>query len=117
VHWLTDRGSCFTADAFEEACEELKVPYWQTEPYTPQTNGMADHLNCRTASDLRGINVAGHADLEILMTSSKHAYNRRPQKCCSAICRWRKWSGASHQNTIWQSTLQSPQTMGLSKLK
>jgi len=37
THILTDRGSCFTADAFEEACAELKVPHRQTKPYTPHT--------------------------------------------------------------------------------
>lgn len=77
---LTDRGSCFTAEAFEEACAELKVPHRQTKPYTPQTNGMVKRVNGRIASDVFGISVASHADLEILLTSFNHAYNRRRQR-------------------------------------
>jgi transposase InsO family protein len=80
THILTDRGSCFTADAFEEACAQLKVPHRQTKAYTPQTNGMVERFNGRVASDVLGINVAGHADLEILLTSFNRAYNRRRQR-------------------------------------
>ena len=80
THILTDRGSCFTADAFEKACAELKVPHRQTKAYTPQTNGMVERFNGRIASDVLGINVAGHADLEILLTSFNRAYNQRRQR-------------------------------------
>jgi len=65
THILTDRGSCFTADAFETACTELKVPHGQTKAYTPQT--------------------AGHADLEILLTSFNQAYNRRRQRALHGL--------------------------------
>ena len=58
THILTDRESRFTADAFEEACAELKVPHRQTKPYMPQTNGMVERFNGRIASDVLGINVA-----------------------------------------------------------
>ena len=80
THILTDRGSCFTADAFEEACAELTVPHRQTKAYTPQTNGMVERFNGRIASEVLGINVAGHADLETLLTSFNQAYNRRRQR-------------------------------------
>ena len=39
-----------------------------------------ERFNGRIASDVLGINVAGHADLEILLTSFNHAYNRRRQR-------------------------------------
>lgn len=68
THVLTDRGSCFTADAFEEACAKLKVIRRTTKPYTPQTNGMVERFNGRVASEVIGINVANRA------------YNRRRQR-------------------------------------
>jgi transposase InsO family protein len=37
THVLTDRGSCFVADAFEAACRKLKVEHRTTRPYTPCT--------------------------------------------------------------------------------
>lgn len=80
THVLTDRGSCFTADAFEEACVKLKVIRRTTKPYTPQTNGMVERFNGRVTSEALGINVAGHADLETLLIGFNHAYNRRRQR-------------------------------------
>jgi transposase InsO family protein len=47
---LTDRGSCFSADDFERACEELKVVPRKTKAYTPQTNGMVERFNSRVAA-------------------------------------------------------------------
>jgi transposase InsO family protein len=35
THVLTDRGSCFTADGFEEACRTLRVQLRMAKPYTP----------------------------------------------------------------------------------
>ena len=75
THVLTDRGSCFTADDFERACAKIKVVHCTTRPYTPQTNGMVERFNGRIASEVMGINVAGHADLEILLTGFNRAYN------------------------------------------
>jgi hypothetical protein len=80
THILTDRGSCFTADDFERACADLKAPHRKTKAYTPQTNGMVERFNGRIASEVLGINIAGHADLEILLTSFNQAYNRRRQR-------------------------------------
>ncbi|KXU30809.1 integrase [Sphingobium sp. 22B] len=80
THVLTDRGSCFTADDFERACAKIKVVHRTTRPYTPQTNGMVERFNGRIASEVMGINVAGHADLEILLTGFNRAYNRRRQR-------------------------------------
>ena len=80
THVLTDRGSCFTADDFERACAQLKVIHRKTKPYTPQTNGMVERFNGRIVSEVLGINVAGHADLETLLTGFNRAYNRRRQR-------------------------------------
>lgn len=77
---LTDRGSCFTADDFERACAKIKVSHRTTRPYTPQTNGMVERFNGRIASEVLGINVAGHVDLEILLNGFNRAYNRRRQR-------------------------------------
>lgn len=80
THILTDRGSCFTADEFERACTKLKVPHRKTKAYTPQTNGMVERFNGRVASEVLGINIAGHKDLEVLLTGFNLAYNRRRQR-------------------------------------
>jgi transposase InsO family protein len=80
THVLTDRGSRFTADAFENACAKRKIPHRVTRPYTPQTNGMVERFNGRIASEVLGINVAGHADLETLLMGFNQAYNRRRQR-------------------------------------
>ena len=80
THVLTDRGSCFTADDFERACAKLKVTRRLTKPYTPQTNGMVERFNGRVASEVLGINVAGHGDLETLLIGFNAAYNRRRQR-------------------------------------
>jgi transposase len=39
-----------------------------------------ERFNGRIASEVMGINVAGHADLEILLTGFNRAYNRRRQR-------------------------------------
>ena len=49
---------------------------------------MVERFNGRVASEVLGINIVGHADLEILLTSFNHAYNRRRQRVlhgCSPI--------------------------------
>ena len=80
THVLTDRGSCFTANDFERACAKIKVSHRKTKPYTPGANGMVARFNGRIASEVLGINVAGHADLEILLAGFNRAYNRRRQR-------------------------------------
>ena len=47
THVLTDRGSCFTADAFEGAVERQGVQHRKTRPYTPKTNGMVERFSGR----------------------------------------------------------------------
>src|SRR3546814_9681246 len=41
---------------------------------------MVERFNGRIASEVLGINVAGHADLEILLAGFNRAYNRRRQR-------------------------------------
>ena len=41
---------------------------------------MVERFNGRVASEVLCINVAGHADLEILLTSFNHPFNRRRQR-------------------------------------
>src|SRR5215204_4399073 len=77
THVLTDRGSCFTADSFEEACRKLKVEHRKTRPYTPQTNGLAERFNGRVQREVLGITIYSHRDLEKLLTGFNQAYNMR----------------------------------------
>ena len=80
THLLTDRGSCFTAEGFEQACRELGVEHRKTRPYTPRTNGMAERFNGRVQREVLGITVAGHGDLERLLVGFNSAYNARRQR-------------------------------------
>jgi transposase len=80
THVLTDRGSCFTADGFERACETLGVAHRKTRPYTPRTNGMVERFNGRVQREVLGITIASHGDLEILLRGFNQAYNARRQR-------------------------------------
>src|SRR3954447_15901435 len=80
THVLTDRGSCFTADGFERACEALGVAHRTTRPYTPRTNGMVERFNGRIQREVLGITVASHRDLETLLQGFNRAYNARRQR-------------------------------------
>ena len=80
THVLTDRGSCFTADGFEAACQTLGVEHRKTRPYTPKTNGMVERFNGRVQREVLGITVASHRDLETLLHGFNQAYNARRQR-------------------------------------
>src|SRR5215213_9123987 len=80
THVLTDRGSCFTADGFEDACRQLKVEHRTTKPYTPQTNGLAERFNGRVQREVLGITISTHWDLEKMLKGFNQAYNRRRQR-------------------------------------
>src|SRR5436190_15714818 len=58
THVLTDRGSCFTADGVEAACQRLGVVHRTTRPYTPRTNGMVERFIGRIRSVVVGVMVA-----------------------------------------------------------
>ncbi len=82
---LTDRGSCFTADAFEARCLMLGIEHRKTRPYSPQTNGMVasghpERFNGRVGQEVLTITVGGHRDLEHLLLGYNQAYNARRQR-------------------------------------
>jgi transposase InsO family protein len=77
---LTDRGSCFTAEGFENACRRHGVEHRKTKPYTPRTNGMAERFNGRVQREVLGITVDSHRDLERLLVGFNAAYNARRQR-------------------------------------
>jgi transposase InsO family protein len=79
THVLTDNGSCFTS-AFAHACAELGAKYRHTKPYTPQTNGMVERFNGRVSSEVLGITIYSHRDLEQLLRGFNAAYNARRQR-------------------------------------
>jgi transposase InsO family protein len=79
THVLTDNGSCFTP-AFARACAELGAEYRHTRPYSPQTNGMAERFNGRVGSEVLGITIWSHRDLEQLLRGFNAAYNARRQR-------------------------------------
>lgn len=53
--------------------------------YSLQTNGMVERFNGRIASEVLGITVASHADLETLLIAFNHAYNRRRQRVLDGL--------------------------------
>jgi transposase InsO family protein len=77
---LTDRGSCFTAEGFEQACRDLGVEHRKTKPHTPRTNGMAERFNGRVQREVLGLTVASHGDLERLLAGFNAAYDARRQR-------------------------------------
>jgi hypothetical protein len=85
THVLTDRGSCFVADAFEAACRTLKVEHRTTRPYTPRTNGMVERFTGRVQREVLGITIHSHRDLETLLHGFNHAYNARRQRVLGGV--------------------------------
>jgi transposase InsO family protein len=79
THVLTDNGSCFTT-AFARACAELGAEYRHTKPRSPQTNGMVERFNGRVGSEVLGITIWSHQDLERLLRGFNAAYNARRQR-------------------------------------
>jgi transposase InsO family protein len=80
THVLTDRGSCFTADAFEHACQRHGVAHRKTRPYTPRTNGLVERFNGRVQREVLGITIYSHRDLETVLAGFNVAYNARRQR-------------------------------------
>ena len=85
THGLTNRGSCFVADAFERACRKLKVEHRTTRPYTPRTNGMMERFNGRVQREVLGITIHSHRDLEVLLHGFNRAYNARRQRVLGGV--------------------------------
>jgi transposase InsO family protein len=78
-HVLTDNGSCFTP-AFARVCAELGAEYRHTRPRSPQTNGMVERFNGRIGSEVLGITIWSHRQLEQLLRGFNAAYNARRQR-------------------------------------
>jgi transposase InsO family protein len=76
---LIDNGSCFTP-AFAPACAELGAKYRHTKPYSPQTNGRVERFHGRVGSEVLGITIYSHRDLEQLLRGFNAAYNARRQR-------------------------------------
>jgi len=85
THILTVRGSCFTADAFEKACQHQDVDWRRTRAYSSQTNGMVERFNGRVATEVLPINVAHHVNLEALLRGFNRAYNQRRQRVLGGL--------------------------------
>ena len=79
THVLTDNGSCFTP-RFARTCAELGAEYRHTRPRSPQTNGMVERFNGRVSSEVLGITIWSHKDLEELLRGFNAAYNARRQR-------------------------------------
>ena len=85
THVLTDRGSCFVADAFEAACRKLKVEHRTTRPDPPRTNGRGERFNGRVQREVLGITLHSHRDLDILLHDFNRAYNARQQRVLGGL--------------------------------
>ena len=83
THVLTDNGSCFTP-TFAKVCAELGAEYRHTRPYSPQTNGMVERFNGRVGSEVLGITIWSHTQLEQLLRGFNAAYNARRQRVLDA---------------------------------
>jgi transposase InsO family protein len=79
THVLTDNGSCFTP-RFARACAALGAEYRHTRPRSPHTNGMVERFNGRVGSEVLGITIWSHRDLERLLRGFNAAYNARRQR-------------------------------------
>jgi Integrase core domain len=80
THVLTGRGSCLTADGFEDACRKLKVQHRITKPCTPQTHGLLECFNGRVQREALGITISSHHQLAILLRGFNQVYNMRRQR-------------------------------------
>ena len=79
THVLTDNGSCSTP-AFARACVALGAEYRHTRPRTPQTNGLVERFNGRVGSEVLGITIYSHRQLEQPLRGFNAAYNARRQR-------------------------------------
>jgi hypothetical protein len=70
---------------FAKVCAELGAEYRHTQPLDvyvqpPQTNGMVERFNGRVGSEVLGITIWSHAQLEQLLRGFNAAYNARRQR-------------------------------------
>jgi transposase InsO family protein len=76
---LTGNGGCLTA-RFAGACAELGAEWRHTRPRSPQTSGMVERFDGRVGSEVLGITIHSHAELERLLRGFDAAYNARRQR-------------------------------------
>jgi transposase InsO family protein len=76
---LTDNGSGFTP-ALAPACVALGAEYRPRKPYTSQTNGRVERFHRRVRSEVLGIAISSHRDLEPLRRGFNAAYKARRQR-------------------------------------
>src|SRR5919199_1869468 len=101
THALTDNGSCFTP-AFAMACHELGAEYRHTKPYSPHTNGMVERFNGRVGSEVLGITIWSHRQLERLLRGFNAAPTTPDASACStAGRRTRSSPSASRPDGSW----------------
>jgi transposase InsO family protein len=79
THVLTDNGSCFTP-RFAKVCAELGAQHRHTRPRSPHTNGLVERFDGRVGSEVLGITIHSHAQLEQLLRGFNAAYNARRQR-------------------------------------
>ncbi|KAA2211544.1 integrase core domain-containing protein [Teichococcus oryzae] len=74
-HPRADRQRRCFSPTFKKACAELGAQYRHVRPYTPQTNGMVERFHGRVESEVLGITIYFHRDLEQLLRGFSAAYN------------------------------------------
>lgn len=89
------------------SCAKIKVSHRTPRPYTPQTKGMVEPFNGRIASEVLGINVAGHVDLEILLNGYTRAYNQRRQRTSQTPRLAKSSTNASNSSQLFPTPLQA----------
>ena len=94
THVLTDRGSCFTADAFEAACERHGVQHRKTRPYTPTQTAWssASTAGCkgrcsasRSTATLTWRSCCAASTPPTTAAGSAYSTGSRPKWCCVSV--------------------------------
>ncbi len=70
---LTDRGSCFIADALEAACKRYGAPHRKSRACAVKANSTVKHFDSRVQCAGPGITLYGRADLKIVLRSYTRA--------------------------------------------
>lgn len=72
---LSDNGSQFTSNFFEEVCRILNTTTEFTTTHNPQTNGQAERLNCTILTSLRSYIEEHPRDWDMYTPALTYAYN------------------------------------------
>jgi transposase InsO family protein len=89
---MTDNGSCYRSDDFQQACRDLGRKHITTRPYTPKTNGKVERFiqtALRERAYAKPYPTSNHRTAQ--MAALPHRYNwHRPHggiKCQTPISR------------------------------